>query len=206
MYAGLYDIDFGIEEGDKVVDVGGGINPYPKSNYVIDIHGEESQRHGRAIDIGNRVFLDGDVREVLSFLPDNFFDFCWSTHTFEHIENLPSALEIISAKCKRGFFTLPASDFEFLTAKSHFGHVNLCRLVGGVLHICERPPISISNDLAELFEKHLFNNPQFNRAWESHNCSGLRFIWEARHYWEGEIEYQFHPNPAELYPQLEYFE
>ena len=205
MYAGVYDIDFGLKKDDKVVDIGGGINPYPKANYVIDMVGQECQRHGRPINVGNRVFLNGDVREVLSSLPDDFFDFCWSSHTFEHIDDLPSALEMISAKCKRGFFALPASDFEFLTAKSHHGHVNLCRLIGGVLHICKRPPVSISDHLAVLFEKHLFNNPEFNKVWEGHNCKGLRFIWEARHYWEGKIEYKFHHDPLELYPQLEYF-
>lgn len=200
-YAGVHDIDFEIGPMDRVVDVGGGHKPFSKATHIIDMADTEEQRHGMGLKIGGREFLEGDVCEVLRDLPDNYFDFCWSSHTFEHIENLPEALELISAKCKRGFYALPASDFEFMTAKSHFGHVNMCRLIGDVLHICKRPPDTIIDRMAEMFEKKLFNDMEFNRLWET----DFRFIWEARCYWEDRIKYRFHDNPLFLFPQLGYF-
>jgi hypothetical protein len=129
--AGLYQIDFDLKSDDKILDVGGGNKPFPPSTHVIDMATTNAQRHYKPLNIGSRDFFEGDVCEVLQKFPDNYFDFCYSSHTFEHITDLAKALELISKKCKRGFYALPGSDLEFITAKKHFGHVNLCRQVGG---------------------------------------------------------------------------
>ena len=136
---------------------------------------------------------------------DNYFDFCYSSHCFEHIEDLPAALEIISKKCRRGFYAVPASDFEFLMASSRYGHVNLCRLIDGVLHIAVRPKNTVIDIFAEHFNI-IWKKKEFKKIWEGHGgVRGFRFLWEARHCWEEKIEYKFHENPCTLYPQLEYF-
>ncbi len=148
------------------------------------------------------------MEDVLKEVDTDFFDFMYSNHTFEHIEDLPAAIEQINRTCKRGFFALPASDFEFMTAKSHFGHVNLCRLINGVLHIAKRPPNTITNQFGYLFESKLFNDSTFRELWEGHSVRGLRFIWEARHYFDGVIAYKFYKGEEayELFPQLRFFE
>jgi hypothetical protein len=205
-YAGLFHLDFGIGPDDVVVDIGGGDRPHPRATHVIDMPDTNAQRHGRGLTIGDRILYEGDAATVLSRLSDNYFDFCYSSHTFEHIEDLPAAIEQINRTCKRGFFALPGSDFEFMTAKSHFGHVNLCRLINGVLHITKRPQGTINDRMAKLFEEKLFRDPVFNSLWEGHGQRGLRHIWEVRRYWEGSIPYTYHEDPKEIFPQLEYFE
>jgi SAM-dependent methyltransferase len=205
-YAGLLHIDFGIGPNDRVVDIGGGDKPYPKATHIIDMVDTNAQRHRRGLNVGDRELLEGDAVSVLRDYPDNYFDFMYSNHTFEHIEDLPAAIRQINRTCKRGFFALPGSDFEFMTAKPHFGHVNLCRLIEGVLHIAKRPQYSVLQRMAELFEQKLFRDPVFNAMWEGHGQRGFRHIWEIRHYWVGKIHYHYHEDPTTLFPQLEYFE
>ena len=200
-YAGLHNIDFQLQPNDKIVDIGAGGKPYPASTHIIDKIDNNAQRHGKNIKIEGRVFLNGDVCDILQDIPDNYFDFCYSSHTFEHIENLPEALELISKKCKRGFYALPASDFEFFTTQHHYGHVNLCRLFGDTLHIANRPEFSIADDFGEVYAKVTSSNKEFNNLYENK----YRHIWEVRHYWEGEIKYEVHEDPADLYPQINFF-
>jgi ubiquinone/menaquinone biosynthesis C-methylase UbiE len=203
-YAGLHDIDFNIKEGDKVLDVGGGNKPFPASTHVVDFVGEKQQRHFQALKLGDRELIEGDVTVVLKDFPDNYFDFTYSGHCWEHIKDLSKALDEISRTCKRGFSAFPASDLEFITAKNHFGHVNLLRLIGDVLHIAVRPQKTICDDVAYLWEQ-LWKHSKFNRIFEGHGCKGLRHVWEARMYWEDNVNYVMHEDPCEIYPQLKFF-
>jgi|1_EtaG_2_1085319.scaffolds.fasta_scaffold03320_5 ubiquinone/menaquinone biosynthesis C-methylase UbiE len=203
MYSGLHQLDFKFKQNDKILDIGGGNKPFPPSTHIIDFNDSEAekQRHHKPLEIGDRIFLEGDAAAVLEGYDDNYFDFCYSSHTFEHVHNLPQLVDMINKKCKRGFYALPASDFEFFTTQPHFGHVNLCRLLGDTLHITKRNPDSVIKEFAKVYEK-LHAIPQFNYLWEIK----YRFLWEARLYWEGEIKYKFYENSHDLYPQLKYFE
>ncbi|MCK5617414.1 methyltransferase domain-containing protein [Candidatus Pacearchaeota archaeon] len=208
-YAGLFEIDFGLESGARILDVGGGHRPYPQSTHVCDMRDADNQRHHRGLSIGDRKFINGKAEEILKQFPDDHFDFCYTNHTLEHIEDLGAALKEISRVSKRGFNAFPASDFEFMTAKSHFGHVNLIRVVGGEIHfVGNRPTNTISNDLGNLFEHRLFINPIFMKIWEGDGIKGLRHIWEGRHYWEGEIKFKEYEGDDALllFPQLEFFQ
>ena len=153
---------------DKILDIGGGNKPFPASTHVIDFDdaAAEKQRHHKPLEVGDRIFLEGDGATVLANYEDNYFDFCYSSHTFEHVDKLPELIEMINKKCKRGFYALPASDFEFFTAEPHYGHVNLCRLIGDTLHITKRDPNSIIKEFATVYSK-LHTNPQFNYLWET---------------------------------------
>ena len=201
-YAGLHKIDFGLKPDDKILDVGSGNKPFPPATHLIDMPDTATQRHEQPLVIGDREFIPGDVCTVLSSFPDNYFDFCYSSHTFEHIANLSLALDLISAKCKRGFYALPGSDFEFFTAMSHYGHVNLCRQIGDVLHITKRPPDTVVDRFGKIYESIAQNNyGDFHVMWEE----TYRFIWEIRHYWEDTIKYEYYEKSEELFPQVKYF-
>ena len=165
LYSGLNDINFNLNKDDKIVDIGGGNKPYKNATHVIDFAGEEGkvQRHGADLNIGNRIFLEGDAAEVLEQFDDNYF--------------------------------------EFFTTQSHYGHVNLCRLIGDTLHISSREQNSVIPGFAAFYEALHAQMPAFNYLWEIK----YRFIWEARHYWEDEIKYKYYENAEDLYPQLKYF-
>jgi len=196
-YAGRDKINFNIKKEDKVVDIGGGNKPYHLATHIIDMTNNKEQRYGQNIKVGNLEFLDGDVCDILPEFIDDYFDFCYSSHTFEHIENLPLALDLISSKCKRGFYALPASDIEFFSTENFFCHVNICRLIGGVLHIAKRPVKSVLDDLGKCFGR-LLKDKEFSNLFQEK----YRFLWEARHYWEGKIEYKM-CDILDIYPQVE---
>lgn len=201
-YAGLHKIDFGFKLGDKILDVGSGNKPFLHATHLIDMPDTAIQRHGRSLVVGNRELIEGDVCDVLRDFDDNYFDFCYSSHTFEHIKHLPIALDLINAKCKRGFYAFPGSDFEFFTAMSHYGHVNLCRQIGDTLHITKRPPNTIIDRFGNIYEQlAVSNHGDFHTMWEE----TYRFIWEIRHYWEGQINYKYYERPEELFPQVKHF-
>ena len=202
-YAGLYNIDFKIKSGDKVLDVGSGNKPFPQATHLIDMYDTEEQRHGVELVIGDRELIEGDVCDVLKLYPDNHFDFCYSSHTFEHIKDLPLALDLISKKCKRGFYALPGSDFELFTALEHYGHVNLCRQTNGELHITKRPSNTVIENFGRIYEDIANANfLNFRDLWEN----DYRFIWEIRHYWEDKIKYRYYGKPEELFNQVRFFE
>lgn len=203
-YAGIFQIDFGLQPGMKILDTGGGHKPHPMSTHVADFLDHKEQRHFCELNLGQRELLNGDVGETLRQFPDNFFDFQWSNHAWEHIIDLPTALDQIIRTCKRGFAAFPASDLEFITAKQHFGHVNLLRVIGDTIHIARRPAGTIIQEMAMLWEE-LWRHPRFNALFEGHGERGFRHVWEGRYYWEDRIKYVFHENAAEIYPQVEYF-
>lgn len=206
-YCGLFEIDFGLKDGDRILDVGGGHKPFPLSTHVCDMVESNEQRHHQRLNLGDREFIEGPAEHALAQYPDNYFDFCYTNHTLEHIDDLGAALDQISRVCKRGFNAFPASDFEFMTAKSHFGHVNLIRVINGAIHFCRRPPHTICDAFGYAFEQKLFNDGEFKKLWESHGCRGLRHIWEGRMYWTGRIEWKFYDGEKafDLFPQLRYF-
>ena len=199
-YCGLHNIDFKLNSGDKVLDVGGGNKPFIHANYVCDFIDKKEQRHFQELKIGDRFFLEGDVCEILQHFPDKYFDFIYTNHTLEHIENLPKALELFSQKGKRGFNAFPGSDFEFFTTQKHFGHVNLLRVINQTIHISKRPENSIIQEFGLIYNQ-LFQTQYFNQLWEE----DYRFIWECRHYWENEINFIVHNDTKLLYPQTEFF-
>jgi len=204
-YSGRWQIDFGLSPGDKVVDIGGATRTFPPSTHVIDLLDNSKERYGCGLEIGNRIFMAGDVCDVLKGVEDDYFDFCYSAHTFEHIEDLPAALELISRKCKRGYYAFPGYEFELMQSQRKFGHKWLCEIVGGVLRIVRRPQNTVFEEMGKAMEI-IMANPRFKNVWEGHGCRGFRFLWEIRHYWEGHIEYEVFSDPVELFPQLAYME
>ena len=76
-----------------ILDVGGGNDPFPLANIVLDkypgdtIHRRYTDRFGEthaALVIGDRRFIEADV-EALPFL-DKSIDYIWCSHVLEHIE------------------------------------------------------------------------------------------------------------------------
>ena len=53
-YGGRWNLNFGIKDGDRVLDLGGGNRTYPYATDVIDKVDTNEQRYGGKLDIGDR--------------------------------------------------------------------------------------------------------------------------------------------------------
>jgi len=82
-YCGREYLDYGIKPGDRVLDVGGAVHTFGPATHVIDFGNEhKGERYGRNAQVGGRTFMQGDVCEILPTVADDYFDFCYSAHTF----------------------------------------------------------------------------------------------------------------------------
>jgi len=192
-----FNIDFNII--GKVLDLGGGHKPHPKATHVIDLKDNNQQRGNRPLNIKKKIeyFLDGAPYSFRIF-DDNYFDFIYSAHCIEHIIELNITIKEIGRTCKRGLFTFPASDFDFMMAYSHFGHINCFREYKNTILWCKKN--KWANDLASSFQDNMYEPLQHKSLMEDK----YRFLWECRYYWKDRPIFT-EVDQDEIYPQLKYW-
>jgi len=115
----LDDVDaavraFGIRPGDRVLEVGGAANAFPRADVVCDLtFGETRQRNGSP-----GVFAAGVryVEAAVESLPfdDGAFDFVYCTQVLEHVRDPVRAAAELSRVASRGFVETPSRAGELL--------------------------------------------------------------------------------------------
>lgn len=108
----LVDI-FRIKPNDKVLDVGGGHNPFSRADNIIDSDlTDGNHRDGRGIP---PVFKDRYMKGDLHSLPfeDKTFDFIFCSHVLEHVSDPETACRELMRVGKRGYIETPRKWTEF---------------------------------------------------------------------------------------------
>ena len=190
-YAGRWELDFRINQEDKVLDIGSGDRPFPYATHLLDMREDNplQERYGnKVVAPDGKVFINGSA-EDMSMFEDNEFDFIYTNHTIEHIEDLPKALNEISRVGKRGFVACPSYEFEVLLRPREDGHIWFISYQDDVLHIRRRKEYEYDDFLAKLMTKLYWGIKDLAYHLESHNCVGARFIWEIRFFWEDKIDF-----------------
>lgn len=189
LYSGHANLDWNIKKGEKVVDIGGGSNPFRYATHVIDLADEkyESQRHGRKIvEMGDIEFINSPAEEIFPELPDNFFDFIYCSHTLEHFEDVPFMLDELGRVGKRGYIAVPTAEYDVIDTSKENGHKWLFNMdyKNRTLLYRERYP-------HEFYFNHgtnvLMGPLQGHNPVDYH----IRAIWEIRFFWEDSIEYAY---------------
>lgn len=108
-----------IKNGEKVLEVGGGHNPHPRSNVVVDKFIESNyHRHADIKVLKNQKFYNADG-ENLPF-ENNEFDYVICNQVLEHVENPEAFLNEQMRVSKRGYLEVPSLIGEYLfPKKSH---------------------------------------------------------------------------------------
>jgi SAM-dependent methyltransferase len=115
---------WGIKESDIVLDAGGGVNPWERANVVADLHiGEWANRKievkdGFLIDEGKKFKFVQTALEKMPF-EDKSFDFCFFSHTLEHVDDPARACEEVMRVGKRGLVRCPEIGRESLWGDIH---------------------------------------------------------------------------------------
>jgi SAM-dependent methyltransferase len=119
----------GLQDSDRIIDVGGGANPLPEANQVIDynlISGHD--RDGTSAKIDHR-WLAADI-EQLPF-KNNSFDFAYCSHVLEHVRHPDKACQELARIASRGYIETPNKATEYFVG--HPSHRWLVDLIDGVL-------------------------------------------------------------------------
>ena len=175
-YAGLHNLDFTLNKNDLVLDIGGGQNTFPRANIVLEKFSDDnSQRLGRDLSIreGQQLII-GDADNIP--FPDKHFRMVFSSHVFEHIENLPKAIDEINRVSEYCFAAFPKGDFDRFVAKRTWGHVNFLWWLDGVLFIKKRTQEDFSDFFSSVQHSLWHGNYHYNEHFESLE----RDVWETR--------------------------
>ena len=120
--------DFGIKQGDKVLDIGSGCDPFPLATHLCDISLENNkERDGRPLVRDERPFVAANA-ENLPFA-DKEIDFAHCAFLLEHVEHPEKACSEIIRVAKRGYIEVGrmAGDFWHLAGHHHRWY---CEVVG----------------------------------------------------------------------------
>lgn len=135
---GLYQsriFDFPIQQGDKVLDLGSGHNPFPLATHLADISTTDHSigRAGAAFrHVNGKPVYECSVENTP--FADKEFDFVYCSHVLEHAEDPERACRELMRIAKKGYIETPTrgKDIFFNSARisNHFSHVEL---LNGVL-------------------------------------------------------------------------
>ncbi len=108
--------DLKIKKSDRVLDVGGGHNPHPRANVVVDKYTETNyHRSGDIKVLNNQQFINADG-EQLPF-KDQEFDYVICCHVLEHVEDPVKFLGEIFRVGKAGYIETPSLLGEVLAPR-----------------------------------------------------------------------------------------
>ncbi len=190
-----YKLD--INKRDKVIEVGGGHNPHPKSQVVVDKFIDSNYHRQSDIKVmKHQTFLQADG-EDLPF-EDKEFDYVICNQVLEHTENPAAFLTEQMRVAKKGYIEVPSLIGEYLFPKK--SHKWLILELDNKLILVDK-------------EKYWFNTKlDFGflfLTWLQKNSVGYKILMDTkpniitvRYEWKDTIDYEINTNNPEY---LKYF-
>ena len=191
-----YDLKIG--KNEKVLEVGGGHNPHPRSNVVVDKFVDTNyHRHSDIKVLKNQQFIQADG-ENLPF-KDKEFDYIICNQVLEHVENPDIFLKEQARVGKRGYLETPSVIGEYLFPKeSHkwliLEHENKIILVEKK-KVWGEPDVDLGFLFLTWLQKTSF-------AYKLLTATRPDII-SMRYEWKDQIDYQINPESKEI---LRYFQ
>jgi len=171
--------DLSVKSSDRVLEVGGGHNPHPRSNVVVDKYVDTNYHRSDNIKFyKNQEFMAADG-ENLPF-KDKEFDYVICNHVLEHVENPQRFLSEQSRVAKKGYLEVPSLIGEHLYPKKSHRWVIL--EIGGKLVMMEKTKIGFNTscDFGNLFQEYFpKNSVGFKIMQRTHpNMETVRIEWQ----------------------------
>lgn len=114
-------INFPIQEGDKVLDIGCGGYPFPLATHLADFYEGETSHRTETLQKDHRPLTICNIESTP--FADQEFDFVYCSHVLEHTDNPAKACDELMRIAKRGYIETPTkiSDimFNFTHLKDH---------------------------------------------------------------------------------------
>lgn len=189
--------DLKIPRHHKVLEVGGGHNPHPRSNIVVDKFTDTNFHRKTDIRVlRNQEFLQADG-ENLPF-KDKEFDYVICNQVLEHVENPARFLDEQSRVSRKGYIEVPSLIGEYLFPKESHKWVIL----------------EFDNKLVLVEKRHVFPETKLDLGYlfltylqkESMGYKILSMthpnVKTIRYEWKDQIDYTIQPSDPEV---LKYF-
>ena len=190
--------DLNIKKTDRVLEIGGGHNPHPRADVVVDKHTDDNtHRDGSLKILHHQTFIEADG-ENLPF-GDNEFDYVICCHVLEQVENPTKFLKELSRVASKGYIEIPSLTGEFLIPKNSHRWVTL--ELENKLILTEKVNIGMDkqkHDFGDLFLCY-FNNQSiaFKILMITHPD-----LFTVRYEWENKVDFIIKPQDEKT---LDYF-
>jgi len=165
-----------IKPGDLVLEVGSGEKPLIRSDVLVDKYLTDETERGGALVI-DRPFIVADVC-ALPF-KDKAFDYAYTAHTLEHVDDIEAALKELTRVAKKGCIIVPHWTFEGLWNKDY--HLWL---------ISVRDNRLVFRRKCCLFDMHPSEFRELAKQLFWRLYSRHREVFEVRYEWHGRIDYE----------------
>ena len=186
-----------IKSSDRVLEVGGGHNPHPRSNVVVDKYTDTNyHRSGDIKVLKNQTFMQADG-ENLPF-KDKEFDYVICCQVLEHVENPEKFLAEQFRVAKRGFMETPSLLGEYFFPRE--SHKWIIHEMNDITYLVDKKKINFTcgYDLGELIQDYL---PKHSIGFKILERTHPNLI-TNRVEWEGDFKYVINPTDPEI---LKYF-
>ena len=189
--------DLNIKSSDRVLEVGGGHNPHPKSNVVVDKFADSNfHRSGDIKVLKKQTFMEADG-EALPF-KDKEFDYVICCQVLEHVENPVKFLSEQFRVAKRGYIETPSLIGEYLFPR--VSHKWILHELDDVLYLVDKEKMGFKfgYDLGLLIQDYLpTHSIGFKVLERTHpNLITIRIEWDS------DFKYVVEPQDPEV---LKYF-
>ncbi|WP_207427307.1 bifunctional 2-polyprenyl-6-hydroxyphenol methylase/3-demethylubiquinol 3-O-methyltransferase UbiG [Pedobacter sp. SYSU D00535] len=183
--------DLSIRKEFRVLDIGGGHNPHPRANVVVDKYINDNTHRGRDIRVlHNQEFIHADG-EHLPF-KDKEFDYVICCHVLEHVENPEQFVAEQSRVAPRGYIETPSLLGEFLAPKE--SHKWVLQEIDNKIVLYEKEKIDFrpQYDFGDLF---LYYLPKISVGYKIIERTQPD-LFTLRHEWKDNIEILVNPDSS----------
>jgi SAM-dependent methyltransferase len=150
-----------IREGDRVLEIGPGGNPYPRADVFLekrfgDEHEAEAQRaYAPALQTDKKVVYYAG--ETFPF-KDKEFDYVICSHVLEHVPDVDAFLKEVSRVAKRGYLEYPVIYYDYLFNIPQ--HLSILLMKAGTIYWMSKSETVLDTfrNVQALFYESLFKN------------------------------------------------
>ena len=189
--------DLKIGKNDNVLEVGGGHNPHPRSNVIVDKFIDSNYHRSGDIKVRrNQKFMQADG-ENLPF-KDKEFDYVISNQVLEHVDNPAKFLDEQMRVAKRGYLEAPCLFGEYLFPKE--SHRWLILEIDRKIVMVEKKNVfrHAAFDISDVFLHYL---PGISISYKMLKRNNPR-LFNVAIEWDDKFEYIIEPTDPEI---LKYF-
>lgn len=171
-----------VKSSDRVLDVGGGHQPFSRADVIVDLSFATSEHRGgnEAVRGEEQEWVEANI-EDLPFC-DNSFDFVYCTHVLEHVGNPEKACRELMRVASRGFLEVPRKFTEYLAG--YPAHQWLIDWVDDELIFEART--FLETPLASFGHSMILNDPEFAERTEKR----WRHLFNVQLYWQAPFAFK----------------